>query len=52
MVVVACVSAVPLVALIIMLRGEQRLMAALPYLVSLAVGGLLGAAIFQMLVLA
>jgi zinc and cadmium transporter len=48
MVAVACVSAVPLIALIMLLRGEQRLVAALPYLVSLAVGGLLGAAMFHL----
>jgi zinc and cadmium transporter len=45
---IACVSAIPLLGLLILARHEQRLTPMLPYLISLAAGALLGAAFFHM----
>jgi zinc and cadmium transporter len=46
---IACVSAVPLLALLILVQHEHRLTSMLPYLISLAAGALLGAAIFHLM---
>ncbi|MEX1183201.1 MAG: ZIP family metal transporter [Gemmatimonadota bacterium] len=48
-VAIACVSAIPLLALLILVRHEQRLTSMLPYLISLAAGALLGAALFHLM---
>ncbi|HET8657329.1 MAG TPA: ZIP family metal transporter, partial [Longimicrobiaceae bacterium] len=46
---VSLVSAVPLLGLLAASRGEERVRAAVPYLVSFAVGAMLGAAVFHVL---
>jgi zinc and cadmium transporter len=46
---IAGVSAAPLLAVLVLLRGEEKLVSALPHLLSLAVGGLLGAAFFHLM---
>jgi zinc and cadmium transporter len=46
---IACVSAIPLLALLMLRRHEHRLASMLPYLISLAAGALLGAALFHLI---
>ena len=46
---VGVVSAIPLLGLLLAARSERRVEAAVPYLVSFAVGGMLGGAVFHLL---
>jgi zinc and cadmium transporter len=49
LVAIACVSAIPLLALLVLIRHGHLLAPALPYLISLAAGALLGAALFHLM---